>query len=699
MKKLLFLSSIILLMSSGIIPQQQSWILQNLQASMSGIHLYKAGDDCIVHTQASSQYIYFFDINNKNWIEYDLGSQQNMIAVEVGKQVAFAYSDSLLIGFSSNSSICKTINYSGNVISPNGTVSGTRGYGCGDNGAYVFTDQNIMYVFDALIGEWKSYQFSEVLNATGASNFWCGDKYAAGIFHRFYPEKNRQIVYSLITGTFNQTDMGGVYYTSAGIAMTGGFVSSYSGEPDSVLLTGYSAFTNQFYPLQENPPYSQLTLGSMDDSWIDCNKRNIYGYAITRGDVQSCDLKINTFDTERAAWITYTTTYSPAQIGGPSNYRVGGNTSITSMFDINGPVTFYIYSSETGTYNINLTGILYNAHPYYYNVGLQSAMTLDDWNHGWFHNSKTGISQSKTFQDSNKTNYLMSVDYGSFCRYSNDQSTMMDLWFFNANTNRLSKTTLVKDVTPSYTNSPYSFVFVPGIANNIAVFYSPIHDSIMVVNSSLTYYATRGIFSWLYNSGSTLLFDAANLNLVELNSIPVSSTKSDSLILFKTGYVYNVYDASNRLTTTFDLGGPPGYNIMNGNIVLVASYNYSKYYAFQKTKADWIELLPEGNHLGVSVGNNTALVVRYNKIYAFAPDGLNEVVPENTIPVKSFSLSQNFPNPFNPTSRIQYQVPSISQVVLKIYDILGNEIATLVNEEKPAGVTKLSSTQNLVSII
>jgi photosystem II stability/assembly factor-like uncharacterized protein len=61
-------------------------------------------------------------------------------------------------------------------------------------------------------------------------------------------------------------------------------------------------------------------------------------------------------------------------------------------------------------------------------------------------------------------------------------------------------------------------------------------------------------------------------------------------------------------------------------------------------------------------------------------------VVEVEIPlVNEFSLSQNYPNPFNPTTSLQYTIGSRQFVTLKVYDLLGREIATLVNEEKPAG--------------
>lgn len=61
---------------------------------------------------------------------------------------------------------------------------------------------------------------------------------------------------------------------------------------------------------------------------------------------------------------------------------------------------------------------------------------------------------------------------------------------------------------------------------------------------------------------------------------------------------------------------------------------------------------------------------------------------ENTNP-SSFSLSQNYPNPFNPSTTIRYSVARREHVDLKIYDVIGNEVITLVNEVKEPGVYSL----------
>jgi hypothetical protein len=53
--------------------------------------------------------------------------------------------------------------------------------------------------------------------------------------------------------------------------------------------------------------------------------------------------------------------------------------------------------------------------------------------------------------------------------------------------------------------------------------------------------------------------------------------------------------------------------------------------------------------------------------------------------VTQFELEQNYPNPFNPATNIQYAVSSRQFVSLKVYDVLGNEVATLVNKQMPAG--------------
>ena len=81
---------------------------------------------------------------------------------------------------------------------------------------------------------------------------------------------------------------------------------------------------------------------------------------------------------------------------------------------------------------------------------------------------------------------------------------------------------------------------------------------------------------------------------------------------------------------------------------------------------------------------------------------LTDVKNEHQLPTE-FALMQNYPNPFNPSTTIKYNIPSLGKglsaggglsVQLKVYDILGNEIATLVNEQQPAGVYEINFNSN-----
>ena len=59
-------------------------------------------------------------------------------------------------------------------------------------------------------------------------------------------------------------------------------------------------------------------------------------------------------------------------------------------------------------------------------------------------------------------------------------------------------------------------------------------------------------------------------------------------------------------------------------------------------------------------------------------------VKETDIPTK-YNLSQNYPNPFNPSTTIKYSIPKQSTVTLKVFDVLGSEVATIVNGEQSQG--------------
>ena len=97
-----------------------------------------------------------------------------------------------------------------------------------------------------------------------------------------------------------------------------------------------------------------------------------------------------------------------------------------------------------------------------------------------------------------------------------------------------------------------------------------------------------------------------------------------------------------------------------------------------------------------SVQNSSSRII--SGFLAFRENHLTGIKNEQSIIPAVWKLEQNYPNPFNPSTTIKYQVLKTGNVSLKIYDILGREVKSLLNEEKQPGTySVIFDARNLAS--
>ena len=127
-------------------------------------------------------------------------------------------------------------------------------------------------------------------------------------------------------------------------------------------------------------------------------------------------------------------------------------------------------------------------------------------------------------------------------------------------------------------------------------------------------------------------------------------------------------------TLTTDTLGPAYYSTTDSGLVGYWRFDQYEDLGINGGGVDDIrDLSVWGNH-GDSEGNPQLV-----------PSGILSIKFLNQNSPKEFALFQNYPNPFNPTTNIRFAIPKTGFTILKVYDVLGKEIATLVNEKLTAG--------------
>jgi len=196
---------------------------------------------------------------------------------------------------------------------------------------------------------------------------------------------------------------------------------------------------------------------------------------------------------------------------------------------------------------------------------------------------------------------------------------------------------------------------------------------------------------WNYNHEFYLtISQPGGYSLIDVKAIDNPSPENAPNVEFPVGFFSFIIDLQGGSSCSINMFFPPG-------VVIEDYYKYGQTPSLPM--GHWYEFMYD-NQTGVSIIQPNEIVIYFvdgergdDDItvngYIVEPGGpvgyVSDVESEEYFPL-AFKLEQNYPNPFNPSTKIQYAISSKQFVTLKIFDLLGNEVVTLVNEEKPAGV-------------
>ena len=186
------------------------------------------------------------------------------------------------------------------------------------------------------------------------------------------------------------------------------------------------------------------------------------------------------------------------------------------------------------------------------------------------------------------------------------------------------------------------------------------------------------IITFPFTLGSTIDYNGEHTIVTEINGVPISTE--------------TIREVSSSVVDAYGPMTLPGGRVVDALRIKVDEINisqgiYSRGISYTFIAKDGSQVNVPSDTTQAETGVINTGLISWNDVL------VTSVRVEETI-LKNFSLRQNYPNPFNPSTNIEYSIPSESFVELKVYDVLGKEVASLVNEQQQAGVYRAEFTAN-----